>query len=166
MESIGFVGLGIMGRPMVKNLLAAGYPVSVWNRSRPGIDECLEAGASEEASPAAVAAGADVFISMVTDSPDVESVLSSPGGAIEALRAGSLVVDMSTISPAVTRDIAARLAENGVTMLDAPVSGGDAGAMMLYFAEQALHAPIEAPPQPEHLERCRGVLGGTELAKG
>lgn len=129
MESIGFVGLGIMGRPMVKNLLAAGYPVNVWNRSRPGVEECVDAGAAEAASPAAVAAGTGVFISMVTDSPDVESVLTGPGGAIEGLRAGSLVIDMSTISPAVTRAIAARLAESGVAMLDAPVSGGDAGAI-------------------------------------
>lgn len=129
MEKIGFVGLGIMGRPMVKNLLAAGYAVSVWNRSRPGIEECVEAGAVEAASPAAAAAQADAFISMVTDSPDVESVLTGPGGAIEGLQAGSLVVDMSTISPAVTREIADRLAENGVAMIDAPVSGGDAGAI-------------------------------------
>ena len=129
MERIGFVGLGIMGRPMVKNLLAAGYDVCVWNRSRPGIDECVAAGASEAASPAAVAAACDVFISMVTDSPDVEAVITGPGGAIEGLAAGALVIDMSTISPAVTRDIAARLADKGVAMLDAPVSGGDAGAI-------------------------------------
>ena len=83
MERIGFVGLGIMGRPMVKNLLAAGYDVAVWNRSRPGIDDCVAAGATEAASPAAVAAACDVFISMVTDSPDVEAVISGPGGAIE-----------------------------------------------------------------------------------
>ena len=129
MERIGFVGLGIMGRPMVKNLLAAGYDVRVWNRSRAGIDDCTAAGAVEAESPAAVAVEAEIFISMVTDSPDVEAVLTGPSGAIEGLQAGALVVDMSTISPAVTRDIAARLAGNGVAMLDAPVSGGDAGAI-------------------------------------
>ena len=129
MERIGFVGLGIMGRPMVGNLLAAGYPVAVWNRSQPGVDACVEAGAIAAEGPAGVAASADIFISMVTDSPDVEAVLTGPGGAIEGLRAGSLVVDMSTISPAVTRAIAARLARKDVAMLDAPVSGGDAGAI-------------------------------------
>ena len=129
MERIGFVGLGIMGRPMVKNLLAAGYSVRVWNRSRPGIDDCAEAGAVAAESPAAVAAECEIFISMVTDSPDVEAVLTGPGGAVEGLQSGALVVDMSTISPAVTRDLAARLAEEGVAMLDAPVSGGDAGAI-------------------------------------
>ena len=129
MERIGFVGLGIMGRPMVKNLLAAGYDVAVWNRSRPGIDDCVAAGATEAASPAAVAASCDIFISMVTDSPDVQAVITGPGGAIGGLAPGALVIDMSTISPTVTRDIAARLAANGVAMLDAPVSGGDAGAI-------------------------------------
>jgi 3-hydroxyisobutyrate dehydrogenase len=129
MERIGFVGLGIMGRPMVKNLLAAGYPVTVWNRSRPGIDDCVAAGAQEAESPAAVAAEADVFISMVTDSPDVEDVLLGDTGAMSGLCEGSVVVDMSTISPSVTRALAAKLAEGGVAMLDAPVSGGDAGAI-------------------------------------
>lgn len=129
MDRIGFVGLGIMGRPMVGNLLAAGYPVTVWNRSQPGVDACVEAGATAADGPAGVAASADIFISMVTDSPDVEAVLRGPGGAIEGLRAGSLVVDMSTISPVVTRSIAARLAAHDVAMIDAPVSGGDAGAI-------------------------------------
>lgn len=129
MDNIGFVGLGIMGRPMVKNLLQAGYPVTVWNRSRPGIDECLAAGAGEAASAAAVAKTSDIFISMVTDSPDVEQVILGEEGAIEGLRGRSVVVDMSTISPAVTREIAARLEVLNVAMLDAPVSGGDAGAI-------------------------------------
>ena len=129
MEQIGFVGLGIMGRPMVKNLLAAGFAVTVWNRSRPGIDDCVAVGATEAPNPAAVAADADIFISMVTDSPDVELVLTGPDGAADGLRAGALVIDMSTISPAVTRTIAAQLAQQDVAMLDAPVSGGDAGAI-------------------------------------
>ena len=129
MEQIGFVGLGIMGRPMVKNLLAAGFAVTVWNRSRPGIDDCVAVGATEAPNPAAVAADADIFISMVTDSPDVELVLTGPDGAAHGLRAGALVIDMSTISPAVTRTIAAQLAQQDVAMLDAPVSGGDAGAI-------------------------------------
>ncbi len=136
MEKLGFVGLGIMGRPMVKNLIRAGFDVTVWNRSRPGLNECLAVGATEADGPRGVAAASDIFISMVTDSPDVESVIlgrsggePAHDGAIEGLAAGSLVIDMSTISPAVTRQIAARLTEKGVTMLDAPVSGGDSGAI-------------------------------------
>jgi 3-hydroxyisobutyrate dehydrogenase len=129
MEPIGFVGLGIMGRPMVKNLLQAGFEVTVWNRSRPGVDESVAAGAVEAKSPRAVADACDLFISMVTDSPDVEEVIVGETGAIHGLKAGTVVVDMSTISPAVTRSIAARLAEGDVAMLDAPVSGGDSGAI-------------------------------------
>lgn len=129
MDRIGFVGLGIMGRPMVKNLLAAGFDVTVWNRSRPGVEECVAAGASEAGSAAEVAGASDVFISMVTDSPDVEQVILGPGGAIEGAPAGGVVVDMSTISPEVTRRVAAALAERRVSMLDAPVSGGDTGAI-------------------------------------
>ncbi len=157
MERIGFVGLGIMGRPMVANLRAAGYAVTVWNRSRPGIEEALRAGATEAAGPAAVADQADVFITMVTDSPDVEAVITGPGGAMEGLRAGAVVVDMSTISPAVTRGLAARLAERGVAMLDAPVSGGDAGAI-------AGTLSIMVGGEAEVVARVRPifeVLGGT-----
>ena len=129
MDRIGFVGLGIMGRPMVKNLLKAGFAVTVWNRSRPGIDECVAAGAQEAASARAVAESADVFISMVTDSPDVEQVVLGDDGAIAGLRPEAVLVDMSTISPAVTRALSAKLAETNVAMLDAPVSGGDTGAI-------------------------------------
>jgi 3-hydroxyisobutyrate dehydrogenase-like beta-hydroxyacid dehydrogenase len=126
---IGFIGLGIMGRPMVKNLLKAGYDVTVWNRSRPGIDDAVAAGAKEAASAKDVAVQTDVIITMVTDSPDVEQVIMGPNGVIEGVRSGSTVIDMSTISPEVTRQIAGKLAERGVEMLDAPVSGGDQGAI-------------------------------------
>ena len=135
MQKIGFVGLGIMGRPMVKNLVQAGFDVTVWNRSRPGLDECVAAGATEADGPSAVAAACDIFISMVTDSPDVESVIlgqsggeSVRDGAIEGLAAGSLVIDMSTISPITVHRVAARLETAGMSMLDAPVSGGHSGA--------------------------------------
>lgn len=128
-KQIGFIGLGIMGRPMVKNLLKSGFPVTVWNRSRPGIDECVAAGASEAGSPSEVASRSEVVITMVTDSPDVEQVVLGEGGVIEGVRPGAVVIDMSTISPQVTRGIAERLREKGVRMLDAPVSGGDKGAI-------------------------------------
>jgi 3-hydroxyisobutyrate dehydrogenase len=125
---IGFIGLGIMGKPMCANLLKAGYSLTVWNRSRPAIDTVVGYGAEAGASPADVAARSDIIITMVTDSPDVQRVVLGESGVIEGARPGSVVIDMTTMSPAVTRDIAAALAEKGVEMLDAPVSGGDVGA--------------------------------------
>ncbi len=152
MERIGLIGLGIMGVPMTANLIRAGFAHTVWNRSRPGIDACVELGASEAASPQAVAESCDVLITIVTDSADVESVLvSRADAAIHGLRPGSVVIDMSTISPAVTRDLAARLSEHGVAMLDAPVSGGDSGA-------RAGTLSIMVGGEADVLERCRPVL--------
>lgn len=151
MERIGFIGLGIMGRPMVKNLLSAGFDVTVWNRSRPGIDQCVAAGAAEAAHPRAVAQACDVLITIVTDSPDVEQVVLGENGALAGFRAGSVLIEMSTISPDVTRTVAARLAEKDVAMLDAPVSGGDAGAI-------AGTLSIMVGGDAAVLERCRPVL--------
>ena len=128
MKRIGFIGLGIMGRPMSQNLLKAGYSVTVYNRSRGPAELLASAGAKVAASPRDVAADSDVVITMVTDSPDVQQVILGPGGVIEAAREGLVVIDMSTISPTVTRSISAALAEAGAQMLDAPVSGGDKGA--------------------------------------
>jgi len=125
---IGFIGLGIMGRPMCANLLKAGYSLTVWNRSQPGIDTVVGYGAEAGASPADVAAKSDVIITMVTDSPDVELVVLGADGVLEGVEPGSVVIDMSTISPSVTRRVAERLGEKSVEMLDAPVSGGDVGA--------------------------------------
>ena len=152
MERIGFIGLGIMGVPMVANLLQAGYGVTVWNRSAGGINACSEMGAAAGASPRAVAEAADILITIVTDSPDVQQVLiDHPDAAIHGLAPGSVVIDMSTISPVVTREIAARLAERGVAMLDAPVSGGDSGA-------KAGTLSIMIGGEAEVLDRCRPVL--------
>lgn len=125
---IGFIGLGIMGRPMCANLLKAGYSLTVWNRSRPGIEEVVGYGAQEGASPADVAAKSDVIITIVTDSPDVQRVVQGPNGVLEGVQPGSVLIDMTTMSPAVTREIAAALEAKGAEMLDAPVSGGDVGA--------------------------------------
>jgi 3-hydroxyisobutyrate dehydrogenase len=125
---IGFIGLGIMGKPMCANLLKAGYSLTVWNRSQPSIDTVVGYGAAAGESPADVAAKSDVIITIVTDSPDVERVVLGENGVIHGAKAGSVVIDMTTMSPAVTREIAAALAEKGVDMLDAPVSGGDVGA--------------------------------------
>jgi 3-hydroxyisobutyrate dehydrogenase len=128
MKRIGFIGLGIMGRPMSQNLLKAGFPLTVYNRSRGPADALAAAGARVAASPGEVAGESDVVITMVTDTPDVEQVILGRGGVIEAARKGLVVIDMSTISPRATRVISARLAEAGTRMLDAPVSGGDRGA--------------------------------------
>jgi 3-hydroxyisobutyrate dehydrogenase len=113
---------------MCKNLIGAGFPLTVWNRSRPGIEEVTGYGAKEAASPRAVAEQSDVTITMVTDSPDVRQVILGENGAIHGAKPGSVVIDMSTISPSVTREIAEALKAKGVSMLDAPVSGGDKGA--------------------------------------
>ncbi|MBO2521633.1 MAG: 2-hydroxy-3-oxopropionate reductase [Firmicutes bacterium] len=125
---IGFIGLGIMGRPMARNLLRAGYSLTVYNRSRGPVDELAAEGAAPAGSPAELAAESDVIITIVTDSPDVEEVIAGERGVIHGARPGSAVIDMSTISPKVARELAARLAQKGVAMLDAPVSGGDKGA--------------------------------------
>jgi 2-hydroxy-3-oxopropionate reductase len=127
---IGFIGLGIMGRPMAKHLMDAGHNLTVWNRSRPGIDELVTAGAAEGASPADVARHSEVVITMVGDSQDVEAVaLGDQHGIITGAASGLIHIDMSTISPSVTRWIAESYAPKGIEMLDAPVSGGEGGAI-------------------------------------
>jgi len=128
-ERIGFIGLGIMGRPMARNLRKAGYRLTVWNRSRPGIDALVAEGAQEAASPRAVAEQSSVVITILGDSPDTERVALGEDGIIAGAHDGLLHIDMSTISPAVTRAIAERYAAAGIEMLDAPVSGGEQGAI-------------------------------------
>lgn len=126
---IGFVGLGIMGRPMALNLCAAGYPLHVYARRRESMLPLQEVGAFACSCPAEVAEAADVVFVMVSDTPDVESVIFGAGGVAAAGKSGLIVVDMSTISPVATRDMATRLMAKGMSMLDAPVSGGEAGAI-------------------------------------
>nr|MQY82261.1 NAD-binding protein [archaeon] len=128
MKRIGFIGLGLMGAGMSKNLLKAGYPVTVWNRTASKMEPLVEAGAKAAGSPREVAENSDVVIGIVTDSPDVEQVLLGPDGVIHGAREGMICIDMSTISPITTREVSAKLAEKGVKMLDAPVSGGVIGA--------------------------------------
>ena len=128
-ERVGFIGLGIMGRPMGGHLVSAGYEVTVWNRTRSKAANLVKAGARWAESPKEVASRSDVTITMVADTPDVLEVILGPNGIIEGIRPGAVVVDMSTISPAATREIARRLAEKGAEMLDAPVSGGEKGAI-------------------------------------
>lgn len=127
-ERIGFIGLGIMGRGMARNILNAGFPLRVWNRTASRMDDLVAAGATAASSPADVAAHSDIIISCVSDTPDVQTVILGEDGVIHGAQAGALVIDMSTISPQATVEIGQALAEKGVHMLDAPVSGGSEGA--------------------------------------
>jgi len=129
LRTIGFIGLGIMGKPMARNLMKAGHPLVVYNRTASKAQELVSAGATQVDSAREVAEHAEVIIIMVADSPEVEQVILGPRGVLETVRAGSVVIDMSSISPVVTKKIAAQLAEKSVAMLDAPVSGGEIGAV-------------------------------------
>jgi 3-hydroxyisobutyrate dehydrogenase len=126
--NIGFMGLGLMGRPMGMNLLKAGYPLTVWNRTASRADELVAAGAKLAASPRELAASSDFVISIVSDPPALESILWGDDGAMQSMKSGSTYVDSSTVSPDLARKIAAACAERGVSFLDAPVTGGDWGA--------------------------------------
>ncbi len=128
MLKIGSIGLGIMGKSIARNIMKAGFPVVVHNRSRAAVKELVAEGAGEANSPAEVAARSDIVFTNLPDSPDVEKTVLGPEGILETARAGQVFVDNSTIKPAVARLIAGALAEKGVHALDAPVSGGDIGA--------------------------------------
>src|SRR5215471_10920462 len=128
-SKIGFIGLGIMGKPMAKNLIKAGFPLVVHNRSRAKVDELVNDGATAANSPKEVAAAGDVIITMLPNSPDVELVVLGPNGIKEGAKRGQLFIDMSTINPIVSQKIAKELAASGVSMVDAPVSGGEKGAI-------------------------------------
>ncbi|MFL5738260.1 MAG: 2-hydroxy-3-oxopropionate reductase [Actinomycetota bacterium] len=128
-ERIGFIGLGIMGKPMALNLLRAGYPMTVHSRSAPPVDEVVDGGAARASSPREVAEASDIVITMLPDTPDVEQVLFGDDGVASGLSPGALVIDMSTISPIATRRFAQQLSDRGASLLDAPVSGGEKGAI-------------------------------------
>jgi 2-hydroxy-3-oxopropionate reductase len=128
-ERVGFVGLGIMGKPMATNLMDAGYKLTVHNRSPEKANELGEAGASVANSPKEVAENADIIITMLPGPPEVQEIVASEDGLVHNIREGSLIVDMSTSSPILARELAWSAIERGVGMLDAPVSGGDVGAI-------------------------------------
>jgi 2-hydroxy-3-oxopropionate reductase len=128
-QTIGFIGLGIMGRPMAKNVQKAGYPLVVNSRSQGPVQELVGAGAKSASSPREVAGQVDVLITMLPNSPEVELVALGKDGIIEGARQGLLYLDMSTISPLVSQKVGKALAAKGVRMLDAPVSGGEKGAI-------------------------------------
>src|SRR4051794_39597240 len=128
MERVGFVGLGTMGAAMAANLVRAGFPLTVWNRTPGRAGDLLGIGATEAATPADLARDVDVVVSCVSDTPDVETVLLGADGVVNGAQAGTLVIDCSTISPSATRGFGTRLAEKGIRLVDAPVSGGSEGA--------------------------------------
>ena len=148
---IAFIGMGTMGAPMALNILKAGYDVVVYNRHRDKEKTVAEAGAARAASPAEAAAGADVVITCVSDTPDVRAILLGDNGVIEGAKEGTVVVDMSTISPSATREMADTLAKKRIRMIDAPVSGGSEGAQKGTLA-------IMIGGDPDDVEKVRPVL--------
>lgn len=129
MSEIGFVGLGIMGKPMVRNLMKAGHSLTVFDVVGAAVDEMAAAGAARGESSSDVAVRTDIIITMLPDGPQVEEAVLGPGGVLEGARAGSTVVDMSSISPMVSQKVGAACAAKGVDFLDAPVSGGEPKAI-------------------------------------
>jgi 2-hydroxy-3-oxopropionate reductase len=159
---VGFIGMGAMGRPMALHLLRAGHELAVWARRPQSAQPLLDAGAAWCATPAEVARRAEVVFTIVTAGADVERVTLGPDGLIDGFAPGSILVDMSTIAPGTARSIAQRLAECGVDMLDAPVSGGEAGAIAATLA-------IMAGGKADVLDRVRplfGALGKTLVHVG
>ena len=159
---LGFIGLGVMGRPMALNLMKAGYGMTVYARRAQALQPLLDAGARAAETPADVARAADVVFSLVTASADSEAVALGANGLIEGAKHGSIVIDMATISPLTTRHIAQALAARGIEHVDAPVSGGPAGA-------QGATLAIMAGGKPEVFERIKPLfecLGKTILHMG
>jgi 2-hydroxy-3-oxopropionate reductase len=150
-EKIGFVGLGLMGRPMARNLMQAGYDLVVHNRSRGKVEELVSEGATAAENPREVSEGCDIVFTMLPGPPEVREVVAGEGGVLEGAREGSLVVDMSTSSPVLARELALTAREQGVGTLDAPVSGGDVGAI-----EGTLS--IMAGGSEEDFERAKPLL--------
>ena len=151
MERIGFAGLGTMGAAMAANLRRAGFEVTVWNRTPGRAGDLLALGATEAPTPAAAARAADVVVTCVSDTPDVEAVLFGPDGVASGLARGGLVIDCSTISPSASAGFAARLAQAGIGFVDAPVSGGSEGAKQATLT-------IFLGGEPADVERARPVL--------
>jgi 3-hydroxyisobutyrate dehydrogenase len=150
-ERIAFIGTGIMGEPMARNLLRAGYTVTLHSRTKAKAQALLQEGARWADTPRDAAQASDVVITCVTDTPDVRAVLLGPGGVVEAARPGLICIDMSTISPAETRKMGETLAAQGVTLLDAPVSGGQIGAI-----EAKLSIMMGGPA--EAVEKVRPIM--------
>jgi 2-hydroxy-3-oxopropionate reductase len=172
-DTVGFIGLGVMGRPMAKNLLARGFPLVVHSRSRGPVDDLVAAGAARASSPADVARRARRIITMLPDSPDVERVLEGGDGVFAAVQPGTILIDTSSIAPAVARRLADRARALGATMLDAPVSGGEIGAINASLsimvggdadAFAAVKPILDAMGNPERVIRI-GESGAGQICK-
>lgn len=172
-HTIGFIGLGVMGRPMARNLLKKGFSLVVHNRSRAAVDELAAAGAEPAETPADVAARVTRLITMLPDGPDVTTVLEGRQGVFSTMQRGTIVIDTSSIAPAVAKQLAVRAATLGGTMLDAPVSGGEIGAIngtlsiMVGGDQQAFDTvkPIlDAMGNPERVVRI-GDSGAGQVCK-
>lgn len=169
--NIGFIGLGVMGKPMAGHLVDAGHEVVVFNRSRAKVDELETHGAVGALGPAQVGEKSDVVITMLPDSPDVEHVLFGTEGVVSTLRPGSLVIDCSTISPTAAVELAARLAEKGIAFVDAPVSCGEAGAIagalavMMGGEEEAVRRAIDVLDAVAATLVHVGPVGAGQLVK-
>jgi 3-hydroxyisobutyrate dehydrogenase len=150
-ERVGFLGLGTMGAAMAGNLARAGFAVTAWNRTAGRAPELDDLGVTRAGTPAEVAAAADVIVVCVSDTPDVDAVLFGPDGVADGVTRGALLIDCSTISPSATRDFGARLAERGVDLVDAPVSGGSEGA-------QKATLTIFCGGEAAAVERARPIL--------
>jgi 2-hydroxy-3-oxopropionate reductase len=150
-EKVGFIGLGIMGGPMAQNLMEACHELVLYNRTKEKAEEIAGDGSTVVESPKEVAESCDLIVLMLPDSPQVEEVVEGEDGVLEGLKEGALIVDMSTISPVVTRELAEKIEERGATMLDAPVSGGEPGAQQGTLA-------IMAGGSEEDFERARPLL--------
>lgn len=151
MERVAFLGLGTMGAAMAANLARAGFPLTAWNRTPGKAPELDGLGVDRTDTPAQAAAAADIVVLCVADTPDVEALLFAPGGVAEGARPGTLVVDCSTIAPSGSWELAARLRERGIAMVDAPVSGGSEGARNATLT-------IFVGGEPADVERARPVL--------
>ena len=150
-KKVGFVGLGIMGKPMARNLRKAGFDLNVHSRSKPPVDELVSVGARAADSPSACAEGMDVIVTMLPDSTDSETVILGDNGVLAGARKGATIIDMSSIAPAVSQKIAAACEAQGVDALDAPVSGGEPGAIAGQLA-------IMVGGKKDVFERCEPVL--------
>ena len=172
-NTLGFIGLGLMGRPMAKNLLDAGHPLVVHSRSPAPVDDLVAGGALRASTPAEVARRATRIFTMVPDSPDVELVLEGPDGVFSAMQPGTILIDTSTIAPSTARRLAERAGSLGATMLDAPVSGGDIGAIggtlsIMVGGDQAafdtVRPLLDVVGNPERVVRI-GDSGAGQLCK-
>jgi 2-hydroxy-3-oxopropionate reductase len=172
-ETIGFIGLGVMGKPMAKNLIKAGHQLVVHNRSRGAVDDVASAGARAGSSPGDVARQSTVVITMLPDTPDVEQVLTGQDGVLSAVQRNAVIIDMSSISPVATKRLSALAAEKGAALLDAPVSGGEIGAInaslsIMVGGDEAAFTRVQpilaAMGNPERIVRI-GESGAGQVCK-